>query len=68
MRKNGHLDECEFKRGEGWQCAEGCEKAGSQTNYDPPEATAQQQPASRGKIEADYAKHPKFAKFQKGNS
>jgi hypothetical protein len=63
MRKNGHLDECEFERGVGWICAEGCAKAeepktGTSSSPEPDQA----KPASGD----DYQNHPKFAKFSKG--
>jgi hypothetical protein len=64
MRKNGHMDDCTFERGLGWQCAEGCPKAeepktGTSSSS---EETEQAKPASGD----DYQNHPKFAKFSKG--
>jgi hypothetical protein len=61
MRKNGHMDDCTFERGVGWQCAEGCPKAEEpKSGTSPSEETAK--PASGD----DYQNHPKFAKFSKG--
>ncbi len=66
MRKNGHMDDCTFVKGQGWACAEGCPKAEDPKNHQTTQAEAP--PAKSADWRKDYANHPKFAKFQKGRT